>query len=92
MKTLRIRSQRTVADPLQAERVLKALTIILEHQEDPNASRLLYTLSNSTFSTTDGPCCRNMSIAMMASAEHDWTARRWTGCVMRPRVGSSMPW
>jgi hypothetical protein len=32
MKTLRIRDQPTVADPLQLERVLKALTIILEHQ------------------------------------------------------------
>src|SRR5215467_15118653 len=41
MKTLRIRSQLTVADPLQAERLLKALRIILEHQEDPNASSLL---------------------------------------------------
>ena len=39
MKTLRIRSQLTVADPLQAERLLKALRIILEHQEAPNASR-----------------------------------------------------
>ena len=42
MKTLRMRSQYTGADPLQAERVLKALPIILEHQEDPNARSLLY--------------------------------------------------
>ena len=41
MKTLRIRSQLTAADPLQAERLLKALRIILEHQEAPNASSLL---------------------------------------------------
>jgi hypothetical protein len=41
MKTLRIRDQLTVADPLQLERVRKALTIILEHQEDPEASSLL---------------------------------------------------
>ena len=33
MKPLYIRQQQTVADPLQAERLLKALTIILEHQE-----------------------------------------------------------
>jgi hypothetical protein len=32
MKTLCICAQLTVADPLQLERVLKALTIILEHQ------------------------------------------------------------
>jgi hypothetical protein len=41
MKTLRIRDQLTAADPLQLERVLKALTIILEHQEAPDASSLL---------------------------------------------------
>ena len=41
MQTLRIRSQLAVADPLQAERLLKALRIILEHQEAPNASSLL---------------------------------------------------
>jgi hypothetical protein len=41
MKTLRIRDQLTAADPLQLERVLKALTIILEHQEAPAASSLL---------------------------------------------------
>ena len=34
MKPLHIRQQQTVADPLQLERVLKALKIILEHQED----------------------------------------------------------
>ena len=32
MKPLYIRQQQTVADPLQSERLLKALTIILEHQ------------------------------------------------------------
>jgi len=41
MKTLRIRSQLTAADPLQAERLLKALRIILEHQEVSDASSLL---------------------------------------------------
>jgi hypothetical protein len=30
-----------VADPLQSERVLKALKIILEHQEDTKASSML---------------------------------------------------
>jgi hypothetical protein len=34
MKPLHIRQPHTVADPLQSERVLKALTILLEHQED----------------------------------------------------------
>ena len=41
MKPLYIRQQQTVADPLQSERLLKALTIILEHQEDRNGSRTL---------------------------------------------------
>jgi hypothetical protein len=39
MKSLRIRHQQMVADPLQWERVRKALTIMLEHQEAPNARR-----------------------------------------------------
>jgi hypothetical protein len=43
MKSLRIRAQHTVADPLQVERVLKALKLILEHQEDTDASSLLVT-------------------------------------------------
>jgi hypothetical protein len=33
MKPLYIRQQQTVADPLQSERLLKALTIILEHHK-----------------------------------------------------------
>jgi hypothetical protein len=41
MKTLRIRFQLTAADPLQAERLLKALRMILEHQEAPDARSLL---------------------------------------------------
>ena len=41
MKPLYIRQQQTVADPLQSERLLRALTIILEHQEDSNGSRTL---------------------------------------------------
>jgi hypothetical protein len=41
MKALHIRQQQTVADPLQSERLLKALKIILEHQEDQEASRLV---------------------------------------------------
>jgi len=40
MQTLRIRSQLTVAEPLQAERLRKALRIILEPQEAPDASSL----------------------------------------------------
>jgi hypothetical protein len=41
MKTLRLRDQLTVADPLPLERVLQALTIMLAHQEAPEASSLL---------------------------------------------------
>jgi hypothetical protein len=35
------RHQQTVADPLQQERVLRALRIMLDHQEDAEASRPL---------------------------------------------------
>jgi len=38
MKHLRIRQQLSVADPLQRERLLWAIKIILEHQEAQNAS------------------------------------------------------
>jgi hypothetical protein len=41
MKALHIRQPQTVADPLQSERLLKALKIILEHQEDHEASSIL---------------------------------------------------
>jgi hypothetical protein len=41
MKALRMRQQQTVADPLQLERLLKALTTILEHQEDSNGRSIL---------------------------------------------------
>jgi hypothetical protein len=41
MKHLYVRHEQTVADPLQQERVLRALRIILEHQEDADASRTL---------------------------------------------------
>ena len=48
MKSLRIRNQHMVADPLQSERVLKALTIMLEHQEDTDArSPLCVSLDQS---------------------------------------------
>ena len=47
MKPLYIRQQQTVADPLQSERLLKALTIILEHQEDSNGSRTYARVSTS---------------------------------------------
>jgi hypothetical protein len=39
MKALRMRHQQTVADPRQLERLLKALTPLLEHQEDRPGSR-----------------------------------------------------
>ena len=51
MKTLHIRSQRTGADPLQSERVLKALRIILEHQENTDASSLLCARFDSSATT-----------------------------------------
>lgn len=51
MKTLRIRHQLPSADLLQAERVLKALTIILEQQENPNAGSLLYAGLNPSATT-----------------------------------------
>ena len=38
MKHLRIRQQLSVADALQRERLLRAIKIILEHQEANNAS------------------------------------------------------
>ena len=41
MKHLCIRHQQTVADPLQSERLLKALKIILEDQEKHHASSTL---------------------------------------------------
>lgn len=41
MKHLRIRQQLSVTDPLQRERLLRALKLILEHQEEPDASRTL---------------------------------------------------
>ena len=41
MKHLYVRHEQTVADPLQQERVLRALRIMLEHQEDADASRTL---------------------------------------------------
>jgi hypothetical protein len=41
MKALHIRQPQTVAYPLQSERLLKALKIILEHQEDQDASRIV---------------------------------------------------
>jgi hypothetical protein len=34
MKHLRIRQQLSVADPLHRERLLRAIKIILEHQEE----------------------------------------------------------
>ena len=51
MKALRIRQQQTVTDPLQSERLLKALTIILEHQEDSNGSSMLCSSLNQPSTT-----------------------------------------
>jgi hypothetical protein len=47
MKNLRIRRQLFVADPLQKERLLRAIKIILEHQEAKNASSDLCQSLNS---------------------------------------------
>jgi hypothetical protein len=41
MKHLQVRHQYPVADPLQQERVRRALRIIVEHQEEDHASRTL---------------------------------------------------
>jgi hypothetical protein len=51
MKSLRIRHQQMVADPLQSERVLRALTIILEHQEAPDASSPVCTSLDQSATT-----------------------------------------
>ena len=51
MKPLYIRQQQTMADPLQSERLLKALTIILEHQEDEDASSTLCTRLDQSATT-----------------------------------------
>jgi hypothetical protein len=53
MKALHIRQQQRVTDPLQTERLLKALHIILEHQENHNASSLVCTSLDES-STTGG--------------------------------------
>ena len=47
MKALRIRQQQTVTDPLQSERLLKALTISLEHQEDSNNRLRVFRTANT---------------------------------------------
>src|SRR5262249_49860616 len=66
MKTLRIRSQLTAADPLQAERLLKALRIILEHQEAPDASSLLTNgvsrLQTNQYNSTCWPYCHGPAL------------------------------
>ena len=41
MKHLHIRRQQSVADPLLRERLLRAVKIILEHQENTHASSTL---------------------------------------------------
>jgi hypothetical protein len=41
MNALHIRPQQPVADPLQSECVLKALKLMLEHQEDHEARSIL---------------------------------------------------
>jgi hypothetical protein len=41
MRHLPIRHEHTVVDPLQQERLIRALRIILEHREDADARRTL---------------------------------------------------
>ena len=41
MKSLHIRQQQVVLDPLSAERLLRALKIIIEHEEVTHASSTL---------------------------------------------------
>jgi hypothetical protein len=62
MKALHIRQQQTVADPLQSERLLKALKIILEHQEDPDASSILGSRLDQS-STTRRPHRESTALA-----------------------------
>jgi hypothetical protein len=51
MKSLRIRHQQMVADPLEPERVLRTLTIILEHQEALDASSPVCTSLDQSATT-----------------------------------------
>jgi hypothetical protein len=51
MNSLRIHHPQIVTDPLQSERVRKALTIILAHQEAPDASRPLSTSLHQSAAT-----------------------------------------
>ena len=51
MKHLSIRQEQILADPLQQERLLRALRIILEHQEDAGASRTLCQSVNAQSAT-----------------------------------------
>ena len=53
MKALHIRQQQRVTDPLQTERLLKALHIILEHQEKQDASSIVCASLDES-STTGG--------------------------------------
>jgi hypothetical protein len=55
MKALRIRPQQTVADPLQSERLLTALTIILEHQEDRKGRSMLRSSLDQSATTRRHP-------------------------------------
>src|SRR5262249_9600556 len=57
MRHLYIRHEQTVVDPLQQERLLRALRIILEHREDTDASRTLCQSVN-TPSATGGHHCQ----------------------------------
>jgi len=58
MKHLSVRRQTSVADPLQQERLRRALTIIMEHQEEDHASRTL-CLSLHPQSTTGRNDCQS---------------------------------
>ena len=84
MKTLRIRSQLTVADPLQAERLLKALRIILEHQEAPNASSLLCTRLDPA-ATTRRVVCPN-------PADNSLSANTRYNALISPPSEGALPW
>jgi len=56
MKQLHVRHQTSVADPLQQERLRRALAIIMEHQEDDPASRTLRPSLDSQSTTGRNEC------------------------------------
>jgi hypothetical protein len=72
MKHLSIRHEQIVADPLRQERLLRALRIILEHQEDADASRTLCQSVN-THAATGGHHCQPGRSLKHYIHQQDWS-------------------